>query len=408
MNARVGFWQHSAETYCESVSLTRIAEEIGTPVYVYSAAQLERNCRSLTAAFSAYPTLPCFAVKANSNPVLLKRIFEAGFGADVVSGGELRIALAAGARADQIVFSGVGKLESEIQLALQSKILSFHVESAEELDRLAALAQRGATVAPISFRINPNIDPKTDPKITTALYETKFGIPEPEARGLVEKVLRNPYLKLVGLSCHLGSQITDRDVFGEAAARMSQLAQEVMALGAKLSFLDLGGGVGVSYRGEKTIALEDYARTLLGPLRKTGLKLLIEPGRVVAATTGALLTRVIGRKRTPAKQFVIVDAGMNDLLRPALYGAFHRIEPVATREMPPEKVDVVGPICETTDCFAADRELPMLTAGDLVLIRDAGAYGFSMASTYNSRPLPAEVLVDGSSFRIIRASAPLV
>ncbi len=399
---RQTFWIQQGEMYCESVPLSRIAEKVGTPAYVYSQAVLEENCHRIKGAFSRYPTTACFAVKSNSNLTLLKTIFAQGFGADVVSVGELERALLAGAKPEQIVFSGVGKKDEEIERALDVQILSFNVESSEELERIRSIAARKNKQAAVMFRINPNIDVKTHPHIATGLYENKFGIFEKEALELARTLKNDPFVKLRGLSCHIGSQILEATPFAEAAGQIVALTNEMMNQGHVLQMIDMGGGLGIRYDDETPVSAEDYASAIIAPVRKTGLKLLIEPGRSVVATSGVLLSKVIGNKTTPKKQFLVIDAAMNDLIRPSLYSAFHAIEP-AKQSVPTDSLyDVVGPICETGDCLGSDRKLPPLKPGELVVIRESGAYGSSMASNYNTRPRAPEVLVDGAKFTVIR------
>lgn len=392
----------SGEAHCEQVSLARIAAEVGTPCFVYSRASLTSAARALTGAFAAHPTLACYAVKANGNLSVLKELFSQGLGADVVSAGEMERALAAGVRADRIVFSGVGKTDEEISRALENAILALNVESLEEIQRIGIIARRLKRTAPICLRVNPNIDAKTNPYIATGLYTTKFGIAEsdlPEALSLVKKLGE---VRLLGLACHIGSQITELGPFTEAARRMSELSVKVRSQGFPLESLDLGGGLGIRYDDETPPSISDYAKTLLTAVAPTGLKLILEPGRWLVGNAGLLVTRVIGTKRTPEKRFLIVDAAMNDLARPALYDAFHRIVPFREKAWSADQGDIVGPICESGDFLAKDRKLPDATAGDLLIVQSCGAYGSSMSSRYNCRPLSPEVLVDGAQFRIVR------
>lgn len=397
------FVYQSGEAHCEGVALERIAQKVGTPVYVYSLATLRHHCDVITNAFSSHPTLPCFAVKANSNLSILREIFANGFGADVVSVGEMERALAAGAKASQIVFSGVGKTKKEIQRGIEVGILHFNVESLFELDLIGELAAGRKKPVDVCIRVNPNVDAKTNPYIATGLYSTKFGIAETDLPAVVEKISQLDNVRLVGLDCHIGSQITDLNPFKEAATRMVKLAMELKEQGHAIEHLDLGGGLGIRYKDENPPSMQDYANVLIEAVAPTGLKLIIEPGRSLVGNAGVLLTTVIGTKTTPKKNFIVVDAAMNDLLRPSLYRAYHDILPV--KRQPDEKnvlADVVGPICETGDCFGNDRELPPMKAGDLVIVRTAGAYGATMAMNYNTRPKPPEVLVDGDDFKVIR------
>lgn len=390
--------------YCEGVPLAKLADAVGTPAYIYSRATLERHARRLRDAFAEYPTLACFAVKANSNLSLLNMIFNEGYGADLVSMGELERALKAGVKPDTIVFSGVGKRLDEIQRALQVGILSFNVESAYELETISSAARALNKVAPICLRVNPNIDAKTNEKIATGLYSTKFGLPETELSELLTRIRGDKHLSMVGMACHIGSQIVELSPLREAAQRMAEISRGLQAQGLPLKLLNMGGGLGIRYRDETPPSLEDYAKTLLEAVRPTGLKLVIEPGRVLIGNVGVLLTRVQGVKRTSVRHFVVLDAAMNDLVRPSLYEAYHEIEPVRAPGTTAVNVtcDFVGPICETGDYLGKNREVPLPSAGDLFLIRGAGAYGSSMASQYNSRPRAPEVLVDGDSFRVIR------
>ncbi|MFW7379461.1 MAG: diaminopimelate decarboxylase [Oligoflexus sp.] len=397
------FHYRDGQAYCEDLSLESLAEEYGTPLYVYSRATLQRHLQRVKESFSIYPTVPCFAVKANSNLSILRDVFRSGFGADVVSGGELERALLAGVDPKKIVYSGVGKRHDEIKAALTAGIMSFNVESSFELAMIEEVAASLKLRAPISLRINPNIDAKTNPKIATGLYSTKFGMSEGEARSLVEGLNQYPHIELVGIACHIGSQITSLQPLGEAAARMAQLAIDWQESGLKLKYLNMGGGLGIRYRDETPPEIEEYAETLLQSVRKTGLTLAIEPGRVILGNVGVLLTRVIGVKTTPQKNFLIVDGAMNDLIRPSMYDSYHNILPVReAKDQAVQDYDVVGPICETGDLFGKDRRLPLQKQNDLVFLRACGAYGSTMASNYNSRPRPAEVLVDGQQSYLIK------
>lgn len=397
------FLEKNGVYHCEDVALPKLAAEIGTPAYVYSEATLVRHCRNFLAAFKSYPTTACFAVKSLSNLSVMQRIFAEGFGADLVSIGELERALLAGAKPDQIVFSGVGKKDDEIIRALDVGILMFNVESPFELDRIASLAKARGKVAGVALRVNPNIDAKTNEKISTGLYTTKFGLPEEELPPLLARIAQDKHLSLAGIGCHIGSQITELGPLGDAARRMAEIAQGILAQGHKPKCLDMGGGLGIRYRDEQPPSLEDYARTLIKAVAPTGLSLIVEPGRVLVGNIGILLTRVIGVKKTPARHFVIVDAAMNDLIRPSLYESFHEILPVTPRTQAPEVLcDVVGPVCETGDFLGKGRTLPLPEEGDLLAVRGCGAYASSMASQYNSRPRAAEVLVQGGGFRVVR------
>ena len=396
------FTEKNGEIYAEEVALTKIAEAVGTPAYIYSQATLDRHCLRLKEAFRSYPTLPCFAVKANHNINVLRRIFSHGFGADVVSVGEMERALLAGVNPQEIVFSGVGKQEYEIQRGLEVGILSFNVESAHELELIAQKAKQMNQVASVSLRVNPNIDAKTNPYIATGLYTTKFGIAENDIMALLQTIKNHPNIRVLGLACHIGSQITEIGPFREAIARMVQLSQELIASGFGLKTVNLGGGLGIKYHDESPPSLEDYAQTLISEVKNTALKLLIEPGRTIVGNVGVLLTKVLHVKKNAKKTFVIVDGAMNDLIRPSLYESYHSIEPVKTTSAEKTLCDVVGPICETGDFLGLNRELRLAQPGDLMVIRGAGAYGATMASNYNTRPRAPEVMVEGDKFRVIR------
>lgn len=397
-----GFETKSGILFCESVSIEEIAAKVGTPAYVYSKSTLVGNAKAMKKAFDSYPTLPCFAVKANSNLSLLKEIFGQGFGADIVSVGELERSLTAGVRRNEIIYSSIGKREDEIVRALNADILSFNVESVSELAQINQISKQMNRKAPVSLRINPDIDAKTHPYIATGLYTTKFGITEKELKGTVEVLKSSPFIELVGISTHIGSQITTLKPFADAARRMSKIAAEFKDAGFNLKFIDMGGGLGIRYKNEKVPTFQQYADTLIKAITPTGLKLLIEPGRSIVGHSGILVTTVLGIKKTPKKTFVVVDAAMNDLMRPVLYEAYHEITPVKKTSGRTVTVDIVGPICETGDCFAGKRKITETTPGELLAIHQAGAYGFSMASNYNTRCRPVEVLVDENRLKVVR------
>ncbi|MEN9834697.1 MAG: diaminopimelate decarboxylase [Pseudomonadota bacterium] len=390
--------------FCEGVDLRELAEAQGTPAYVYSKAMLRHHCESLLAAFKDYPTQACFAVKALSNLTVLKEIFACGLGADLVSGGELERALLAGAAANKIVFSGVGKQVHEIQQALNANILMFNIESPFELEMIAQLAEAAGKVAAISIRVNPNIDAQTNAKITTGLYSTKFGIAERDLPELLESIRRRPSLKLIALGCHIGSQILDLNPLRDAARQMADLCGSVRKLGFDLKYLNMGGGLGIRYRNEDPPSVSSYAATLISEVKPTGLNLIIEPGRSLVGNIGVLLTRVINVKKTPDRHFVVVDAAMNDLVRPTLYESYHSIESVLPKSpaSAPSLCDIVGPICESGDYLGKDRMMALPGPGDLLMVRGCGAYAASMASQYNSRPRAPELLVSGHGYQIAR------
>jgi diaminopimelate decarboxylase len=397
---------HAAELYCEAVALEGMAARHGTPLYVYSAAMIRARVNAFASAFRSIPHTLCYSVKANSTLAILRLITGEGAGFDVVSGGELQRVLRVSRKAaSKVVFSGVGKTAAEMELALRSGILLFNIESASELNLLAATATRLKKRAAVAVRVNPDVSAKTHPYISTGLHQHKFGVPIPEARTLYAQAAKQSYLKVAGVSVHIGSQITDVGSFQEAIERVADLVRALREQGHDLRYIDAGGGLGISYDGaqesfEKQIAA--YARAVLGPLRGMKLHLLLEPGRSIVGAAGVLLTRVLYRKTNNGKRFLIVDAAMNDLLRPSLYGAYHEIVPVSRGSRDTEITDVVGPICETGDFFARDRKLPPVSEGDLLAILDVGAYGSVLGSNYNTRGRAAEVLVDGAKARMIR------
>jgi diaminopimelate decarboxylase len=401
--------------HCEDVSLQALAEQYGTPLYVYSVAMIRERYETFDAAFRDQPHTICYSVKANSNLTLLRLLAKKGCGFDVVSGGELeRVLVADRKAAKKVVFSGVGKTREELTAALKAGILLFNVESESELWALAECAGRLRKTAPLALRVNPDVAAVTHPYISTGLRKHKFGVPIGEARALYAKASGARYLKVRGVSVHIGSQITDVAPFGEAMERIADLVRELRGDGHRIDYIDAGGGLGITY--EKTNGIEfsanvaAYARALASPLRGLDVRLLLEPGRSIVGPAGVLVTSVIYRKENDSRRFLVVDAAMNDLIRPALYGAYHEIVPVTLRQVSPtnaevtkrEITDVVGPICETGDFFARDRELPVVAEGDRLAILDAGAYGMVLSSNYNTRPRPAEVLVAGKSAKVIR------
>jgi diaminopimelate decarboxylase len=395
------------ELCCEEVPLARIADEVGTPVYVYSRGELEHAYRAFDAALEGIPHHVCYAVKANSTLGVLRVLIELGAGADIVSIGELVRWRKAGGDPAKVLFSGVGKTEAEIAAALDAKIGTFNVESAEELEVIDRVARGAGTRAKIALRVNPDVDPQTHPYISTGLKQNKFGVGMAEARALLGHAKRLGGLEIVGVDCHIGSQLTKTSPFTDAIARLVALIQELAADGIAIEHVDVGGGLGIDYgKGDAPPSPAEYGaavRAALAPLTGLGVTLMTEPGRAIVGRAGALVTRVLYRKRNEAKHFTIVDAAMNDLMRPALYNSFHPMKPVTGPERPTITTDIVGPVCETGDFFARDRELPELAQGELLWIGAAGAYGSAMASNYNTRPRAPEVLVTGDRYTVIRS-----
>ena len=426
--------------FCEKADLARLADRHGTPLYAYSTATICTRLQAFDKAFRAIPHTICYSVKANSTLAVLRLIAQQGAGFDVVSGGELeRVLLVSRKRASRVVFSGVGKTVAEMELALAAGILLFNIESASELQALAAAAARLKKKARVAMRVNPDVSPKTHPYISTGLHEHKFGVPIPEAVMLYAEAAKHTNLRVAGVSVHIGSQITHMSSFTDALTRVATLVTDLRRAGHKIDYVDAGGGLGIPYhesQGDFDDQAAAYAKAVIEPLRKLGVHLLLEPGRSIVGPAGVLITRVLYRKTNNGKRFLIVDAAMNDLLRPSLYGAHHEIVPVnvlpdlpahrfiAAIKGPSSKAasaaevadiksrytaygkteltDVVGPICETGDFFARDRELPIVQEGDLLAILDTGAYGCVLASNYNTRGRPAEVLVEGEKARLIR------
>ncbi len=387
--------------HAEGVPLSAIAADVGTPVYVYSKAAIRGRYRHFAEALGP-DALVCFAVKANSNLAVLRVLAEAGAGFDIVSGGELVRVLRAGGAADKVVFSGVGKSAADIRLALEAGIFCFNVESEPELRRINALAGELGRVAPVALRVNPDVDPKTHPYISTGLSENKFGIPIERAPAVYRQAAALPHVRIRGIACHIGSQLLDLSPIGDAARRLVALLRTLQAEGISIHHLDLGGGVGIRYRDEEAPSPEDYARAVREALDGLDIPLVFELGRAVVGNAGVLLTQVEYLKIGEGKHFCVVDAAMNDLMRPALYNAYHEILPVRRRGGDSAVYDVVGPVCETGDFFARGRELAGVAAGDLLAVMSAGAYGFVMSGNYNTRPRVPEVLVDGSAYTVVR------
>lgn len=398
-----GFSRDQSILVCDGVSLAAIADRTGTPVYVYSAAAIRSTYQQIDRAFAVYPHSIHYALKANSTLAVARLLRQLGSGADANSVGEIEVALRAGFLPSQIVFTGVGKTNDELERAIGLGIASINAESAGELERIAAIARARGTRARVAIRINPDIDPLSHPHISTGLKTNKFGVPLDEAAALYRALNGREGLALVGIHVHLGSQMTSLDPIRQAAAAVVRLGQALKAEGVPIEYLDVGGGLGVSYDGSPVPSVADYAAVVLGQVRESGFELALEPGRAMVASAGALVSRVVDVKEyAGGKRFVILDAGMTELLRPAMYSAFHRIEPVVLRRGPGLPYDIVGPICESSDVFGRDRSLLNPEAGDLMAIMDTGAYGAVMASTYNRRPLAPEVLVDEHVWRIVR------
>jgi diaminopimelate decarboxylase len=395
------FSRVGGELHAEGVSLAAIAERYGTPCYVYSRAALEGNFRAFDTAFAGAPHLVCYAIKANSNLAVLNILARLDCGFDIVSGGELARVIAAGGDPRKTVFSGVGKTAAEMEAALAAGIRCFNVESAAELEALNAVAGRAGKVAPVSLRVNPDVDPKTHPYIATGLKESKFGVAFAEAPALYRHAAGLAHVDVCGIDCHIGSQVTDLSAYVEASAKMFGLVDRLEADGIPLRHIDLGGGLGIRYRDEETIDPYAYALAVRDALGARRHELLFEPGRFLVGDAGVLLTRVVYLKPGASHDYAIVDAAMNDLLRPALYDAWHPVEPVRERDLPTRRWQIVGPVCESGDFLARDRDLA-LAAGDLLAVRAAGAYGFVMSSNYNSRPRASEVVVDGERAHLAR------
>jgi diaminopimelate decarboxylase len=388
--------------YAEAVPVREIIEQFGTPCYIYSHATLTHHFKTFDQAFSKVPHLTCYAQKANSNLALLRLFAGLGGGTDIVSGGELYRALKAGIPAERIVYSGVGKTAEEIRYALKEKILLLNVESPEELKLVNEIAGQMKRKAPISIRVNPDIDPKTHPYISTGLKKNKFGINIRQSLEEYRLAQSLPHLQVIGVDCHIGSQLLETQPFLEAIQKLKGLISHLRSLKIEIQYLDLGGGLGITYNQEEPPHPREYARSIIGELGKMPFTLILEPGRVIVGNAGILVTRVLYVKKGEEKNFVVVDAGMNDLVRPSLYGAYHRILPLERTTRPEIQADVVGPICETGDFLARDRQMPRPEAGEFLAVMSAGAYGFTMASNYNSRLKPAEVMVQDDSVHLIR------
>jgi diaminopimelate decarboxylase len=395
------FQYHGRELYAEDVVVTELTEKYGTPLFVYSYKTLLRHFCAYTDAFKDYPHIICYALKANSNIAILRLFAENGGGADIVSGGELYRALKAGISPKKIVYAGVGKTEEEIRFALRSKILMFNVESVDELKEINRIAGIMGVKAPIALRINPNIDPETHPYIATGLRQNKFGIPIEDAVEHYRIASKLKDVTILGIQKHIGSQITKISPFVDALKNILFLVDKLSANGLDIQYLDVGGGLGISYKDEEPPVPQDLAKNLIPLLKGRKLTLITEPGRSIVGNAGILVTRVLYQKKGDDKEFVIVDAGMNDLIRPSLYGAYHRILPVLEKKREIILCDIVGPICESGDFLAKERELRKVDKGEYLAVMGAGAYGFTMSSNYNSRPKAAEVLVRGKEHFLI-------
>ncbi len=390
------------ELYCEDVSIEKIADAVGTPFYLYSAATLERHYRAFEDALKTTDHLICYSVKANSNLAILSQFARLGSGFDIVSGGELFRALKSGGDPKKIVFSGVGKTREEIREALAAGILMFNVESLQELHEIDSVAAAAGKTAPVAFRVNPDVDPKTHPYISTGLKQNKFGIPVVQALAAYRTAQSLPHVTPIGVDCHIGSQLTEIAPFVDALTRVKDLVAQLRDDGFEIRYLDLGGGLGITYDEEEPPHPTKYGRELIENTVGLGCTLILEPGRVIVGNAGIMVTRVLYTKQNLGKKFVIVDAGMNDLLRPSLYQAYHRLQAVRRRITEMVLADVVGPICESGDFLAQDREIQPYEKGDLMAVMSVGAYGFAMASNYNTRPRVPEVLVSDDRYYMIR------
>jgi diaminopimelate decarboxylase len=399
-----GFFTREGVLTCDAVALTDIAAAFGTPTYVYSARMLTERFQSLDRAFADVPHRVHYAIKANSTLAIVRHLRAAGAAADANSGGELEVALRAGFAPSEIVFTGVGKSRAELERAVSLGLAAINAESLGEVERIGAIARAQGRTVDVAVRINPDVDAGSHRHISTGSRTTKFGVAIGDARTLVDTITRQPGLRLVGLHVHVGSQITSLAPLARGAAIVADLARELIAQGVPLTHLDLGGGLGIAYEaGQTVIDPKDYAAALMPIVRSTGLTLLLELGRWIVGPAGVLVTEVVDlKRRSDEGWFVVADAGMTDLMRPALYGAYHRVEPVVPRQGEPMLADIVGPVCETTDTLAAGRAIPPVEVGDLLAIRDAGAYGSVMASNYNRRPMAAEVMIENGRPHLIR------
>lgn len=396
------FEYRDGKLFCEDVPVRAIAKKVGTPFYLYSHATFARHFNVFDGAFSQIPHIVCYSLKANPNGALLRIIAKSGGGADIVSGGELYRALGAGIPADRIVYSGVGKSPEELRYAIESGIRMINMESESEFKTLRRLSRKMKRRVPVSIRVNPEIDPKTHPYITTGLKKNKFGILWEDAARIYREIAAEEYLEPVGISSHIGSQILELGPFVEAITSLKKMVLELRGLGMAIEMLDIGGGLGITYKDELPPEPKDYAKVVNENLGDIGITLVLEPGRVIVGNSGVFVTKMLYVKQTAGKTFYIVDGAMNDLVRPSLYNAYHDIVPVEQKKRKAKVVDLVGPICESGDFLAKDRELQGLKEGELVAVKSAGAYGYAMSSNYNSRRRAAEVLVRGDEFFVVR------
>ncbi len=396
------FQYHQNELYCEEVPINKIADQVGTPFYLYSNHTLENHFKVFDSAFSGIDHLTCFSVKANSNLTVLKIFVNLGGGVDIVSGGELFRALNSGVDPSKVVFSGVGKGIKELEYALEAGILMFNVESTQELTTINQVAQRIGRKAKIALRVNPHIDPQTHPYISTGLKKNKFGIEINQALEDYREAKKLKHIEIIGVDCHIGSQITELQPFVETIRKVKELVLTLRREDIEIQYVDLGGGLGITYHQEQPPHPREYASALIKEMQDMNCTLILEPGRVIAGNAGILVTKVLYLKKGTEKTFVTVDAAMNDLIRPSLYGAFQEIQPVVKTEGEEMVADIVGPICESGDFLAKERTIPCLKPGDLIAVMSAGAYGFTMSSNYNSRPRVPEVLARGKEFYVIR------
>jgi len=397
------FHYRDNQMFCEDVPVPEIAKNVGTPFYLYSHATLRHHFLVFQEAFKGVPHLICFSAKSNSNLAVLRLFGSLGGGLDIVSGGELFRGLQAGIPTDRIVYSGVGKRDDEIEYALQSGILMFNIESHQELELINRYGTRLKKKAPIALRVNPDVDPKTHPYISTGMKREKFGLGMESAAEAYKSAAAFPHVEVVGISCHIGSQVTEIAPFVDALHRVKELIATLETFGISVSYLDIGGGLGITYDRESPPHPNEYGRAISEALGDSAFTLILEPGRVIVGNAGILVTRVLYTKKGETKDFVIVDAAMNDLVRPSLYDAYHAIEPVVRDQRERIRADVVGPICESGDFLAKDRDTPRVEAGDLLAVMSAGAYGFTMSSNYNSRPRVPEVMVKEDQFYVVRA-----